>query len=256
MKFTNSPLVNHTRISPNRTNNRKNEICRITIHHIVGQCSVESLGNMFAPTSRQASSNYGIGFDGRIGMYCEEKDRSWCSSSSDNDNKAVTIECADDAFYPYKVNDVAYESLIKLCADICERNGKTKLIWIEDKNKALTYKLASNEMLLTVHRWFAATACPGDWLYERMGEIASKVTAELGAMCVMPKEEIKLPYLVKVSIKDLFIRKGPGTNYNSVGFIKPGAYTIVEEANGKGATKWGKLKSGAGWISLDFVSKL
>jgi len=63
------------------------------------------------------------------------------------------------------------------------------------------------------------------------------------------------PYLVKVSLKDLNIRKGPGTNYARTQFIPVGVYTIVEEADGKGATKWGRLKSGAGWISLDYVTK-
>ena len=63
------------------------------------------------------------------------------------------------------------------------------------------------------------------------------------------------PYTVKVSVTQLRIRSGPGTNYASKGFIKPGVYTIVEESNGPGAKRWGKLKSGAGWISLDYATK-
>ena len=91
MGFSNSPLVNYTNISPNKSVNRNHKIDTIIIHCVVGQCSVETIGNVFAPKSRQASSNYGIGPDGRIGMYVEEKDRSWCSSSASNDHRAVTI---------------------------------------------------------------------------------------------------------------------------------------------------------------------
>ena len=69
--------------------------------------------------------------------------------------------------------------------------------------------------------------------------------------------DASLPYLVKVSIPNLNIRKGPGTNYTRTGyFTGVGVFTIVEEANGEGAAKWGKLKSGMGWISLDYTSKL
>ena len=109
--MSNSALVDYTKISPNRTSPRKNKIDTITIHCVVGQCSVETLGAIFAPSSRQASSNYGIGYDGRFGMYCEEKDRSWCSSSAANDNRAITIEVASDATEPYAVNDEAYAAL-------------------------------------------------------------------------------------------------------------------------------------------------
>jgi hypothetical protein len=141
---------------------------------------VETLGNIFAPTSRQASCNYGIGPDGRVGMYVEEKNRSWCSSSNANDQRAVTIECASDTKEPYWMNDKVYSTLIKLCVDICKRNGKKKLLWLGDKNKTLNYTPKSDEMVLTVHRWFANKSCPGNWLYSRLGDLAAKVTAQLG----------------------------------------------------------------------------
>lgn len=181
MGFTNSSLVVYTKISPNKTPNRTHAIDRITPHCVVGQTSVETLGNIFAPTSAQASSNYGIGFDGKVGMYVEEKDRSWCSSSASNDHRAVTIECASDKTHPYAFKAVVYDKLIDLCVDICKRNGKTKLIWLGDKDKTLAYKPAANEMVLTVHRWFANKACPGDWMYSRMGDLAAKVTAKLNS---------------------------------------------------------------------------
>lgn len=177
--MSNSTLVSYTKISPNRNSPRNHAIDRISIHCVVGQCSVETLGNIFAPTSREASCNYGIGADGRVGMYVEEKDRSWCTSSGANDHRAVTIECASDTTHPYAVNDKAYSTLIKLCVDICKRNGKSKLLWFGDKDKTLAYTPKSDEMVLTVHRWFANKSCPGDYLYNLHGQIASEVTAQL-----------------------------------------------------------------------------
>ena len=336
MGFTNSSLVNYTRISPNRTRNRNHAIDTITIHCVVGQCSVETLGSVFAPTSRQASSNYGVGTDGRIGMYVEEKDRSWCSSSASNDHRAVTIEVASDTYAPYAVNDKAYASLINLVADICKRNGIKELKWKADKS--LIGQISKQNM--TVHRWFAATSCPGDYLYSRMGDIASKVNAKLnsgaitnstrpatpqssgstsagsikvgdvvsiaagatyyngtaipswvakkqwivkevkGDRAVIDKSvdgansinsPISTKYLsvsktadassatkafqVRVDSTCLNIRKGPGTNYARTGdFTGKGVFTIVDVKQGEGAKYgWGKLKSGAGWISLDYT---
>lgn len=177
--MSNSPLVSYTRISPNRTSPRNHSIDRITIHCVVGQVTVERLGEIFAPESRKASANYGIGKDGKIGMYAEEKDRSWCSSSRDNDHRAVTIEVASDTTHPYAVTDEAYNALLDLCADICRRNGKSKLLWMEDEWTALSYQPAADEMVMTVHRWFANKACPGQYLLDRHREIAEEVTRRL-----------------------------------------------------------------------------
>ena len=173
--MSNSPLISYAKISPNKTSPRNHDIDTITIHCVVGQCSVETIGNIFAPTSRQASSNYGIGPDGRIGMYVEEKDRSWCSSNSANDHRAITIECASDTTYPYAINDTVYDSLIKLCVDICKRNNIKQLKWKADKS-LIGQPTKQN---LTVHRWFSNTACPGDYIYNRLGDIADKVNAQL-----------------------------------------------------------------------------
>lgn len=178
--MSNSSLVNYVKLSPNHSGQRTHSVDRITPHCVVGQCSVETLGNMFSKTSREVSCQYGIGSDGRIGMYVEEKNRSWCSSSNANDQRAITIECASDATAPYAFNDTVYRKLIDLCVDICKRYGKTKLLWLGDKAKTLNYEPTSNEMVLTVHRWFANKSCPGDWMYARMGDLASKVTARLG----------------------------------------------------------------------------
>ena len=180
MAYTNSSMVSYTKLSPNHSGQRTHSIDRITPHCVVGQCSVETLGNIFLPTSKQASCNYGIGVDGKVGMYVEERNRSWCSSSNANDQRAVTIECASDTTEPYAFKDVVYNRLVELCTDICKRNGKTKLLWLGDKTKTLNYTPKSNEMVLTVHRWFAAKSCPGNWMYARMGDLAEKVTAQLG----------------------------------------------------------------------------
>ena len=184
--MSNSKLVSYTKLSPNHSGRRTHSIDRITPHCVVGQCSVETLGNIFAPASREASCNYGIGVDGRIGMYVEEKNRSWCSSSNANDQRAVTIECASDTYEPYVMNSKVYNSLVNLCTDICRRNGKNKLLWLGDKNRTLNYSPKSNEMVLTVHRWFANKSCPGNWLYTRLGDLANKVTANLQGVPVKP----------------------------------------------------------------------
>lgn len=317
MAYTNSSLVSYTKLSPNHSGQRTHSIDRITPHCVVGQCSVETLGNIFLPTSRQASCNYGIGVDGRVGMYVEEKNHSWCSSSNANDQRAITIECASDTTEPYAFKDVVYQKLITLCVDICKRNGKSKLLWLGDKDKTLGYEPKSDEMVLTVHRWFANKSCPGSWMYARMGDLAAKVTAQLGGGASEDTETeypekltegyyrvrkawsdsksqkgaykilsnakkcadanpgysvfdvngvniytsktttAEVPFLVKVSISDLNIRKGPGTDYAKTGqFTGRGVFTILEVKSGKGSTAgWGRLKSGAGWISLDYAVK-
>ena len=175
--MSNSPLVSYTKISPNKTSPRNKKIDTITIHCVVGQCSVETLGNIFAPTSRQASSNYGVGVDGRIGMYVEEKDRSWCSSNAANDHRAITIEVASDTTEPYAVNDKAFAALIDLVTDICQRNGIKKLVWSTNKEDRVNHKNGCN---MTVHRDYANKSCPGTYLYERHGQIADEVNKRLG----------------------------------------------------------------------------
>lgn len=178
MAYTNSSLVSYTKISPNRTSPRNHKIDCITIHCVVGQCSVETLGNIFYPSSRQASSNYGVGYDGRIGMYCEEKDRSWCTSSGANDHRAITIEVASDTTEPYAVNDKAYAAMLNLVTDICKRNGIKKLVWSTNKNERVNHLNGCN---MTVHRDYANKSCPGKYLYDRHGEIAAEVNKRLGA---------------------------------------------------------------------------
>lgn len=170
MVYTNSPLVDYTLISPYKGSRDGHKIDTVSIHCVVGQASVEGLGSVFQ--TKQASSNYGIGADGRIGMYVPEGERSWCTSSRANDSRAVTIECASDTKHPYAVNDKVYKTLIKLLADICKRNGIKKLVWSTDKNKRVNHLDGCN---MTVHRDYANKSCPGDYLYNRHGQIAAEV---------------------------------------------------------------------------------
>lgn len=184
MSYTNSPLANYTCLSPNHSGQRTHTIDRITPHMVVGQCTVEALGNVFLPVSRQASSNYGVGYDGRVGLYVEEKNRSWCSSSGANDQRAITIEIASDTSYPYALTDAAYASAIRLMADICKRNGKTVLLWKGSKDAALAYSdngQKSNEMLITFHKWFASTSCPGYFIESHIEDMVAQVNRILSA---------------------------------------------------------------------------
>ncbi len=209
MAYTNSSMVSYTRLSPNHSGQRTHSIDRITPHCVVGQLSAESICGCFTSPSRQASCNYGIGTDGKVSLCVEEKNRSWCSSSNANDQRAVTIECASDKTEPYAMNSRVYDSLVKLCTDICRRNGKKKLLWLGDRNKTLNYTPKPDEMVLTVHRWFANKSCPGSWLYARLGDLAAKVTAALGGSSASkPADDKKQLYRVRKTWADSKSQKG------------------------------------------------
>ena len=173
-----SKLINYTRLSPNYSA-RSGKVSKITIHHMAGDLTVEQCGAVFASSARQASANYGIGSDGRIALYVDEAFRPWTTSSRANDDVAVTIEVANSvAADPWPVSDAAYESLIRLCVDICQRNGIARLNYTGDKTGNLT-----------AHRWFAATLCPGPYLYERFPAIAAEVNKRLAAGSIYPVED-------------------------------------------------------------------
>ena len=237
--MSNSKLVNYTKISPNSSNPRKHKIDKITIHHMAGNLSVEKCGDVFAPKSRKASSNYGVGSDGRVGLYVDEANRAWTSSNAANDNRAVTIEVANDGGAPdWHVSDKALEKTIELCVDICKRNGIPRLNYTGDKSGNLT-----------MHKWFANTTCPGPYLESKFPYIAEEVNKRLGGETVRPEASA---YRVKITASLLNVRKGPGTNYRVATAVKKDeVYTIVSESNG-----WGKLKSGAGWIKLSYTKRV
>jgi LysM repeat protein len=202
--MSNSPLVDFVLISPNKTvmTNKVNK--KITIHHMAGNLTVETCGQVFQPTSRQASSNYGIGTDGRVGMYVEEKDRSWCSSSKKNDSQAITIEVANSVIGGnWNVSEKAYNKLIELCVDICKRNNIEKLIWTGDENGNLT-----------VHRFFQKTTCPGPYLLSKMPEIADEVNKRLNSNYKEPVlEDKEIIYEVKSGDTLAKIAKRYNTTY-------------------------------------------
>lgn len=175
-----SSLVEYVKISPNKTSPRDHAIDTITIHCMAGNLSIETCANVFAPSSRQASSNYGVGSDGRIGCYVDENDRSWCSSNRANDMRAITIEVANDggADTGWHVSGVAMSSLIKLVADVCKRNNIPKLVWSDSKDDRINHRNGCN---MTVHRDFKNKDCPGAYLMSQMPYIANEVNKLLGA---------------------------------------------------------------------------
>ena len=181
MKYTNSSLATYRKISPNKYSPRRHDFDRFTIHHMAWvQCTSKKCADSFASSSRQASATYCIGYDGDIAQSVDEKDAPWTSSSSDNDNRAITFEVANSKGAPnWEVSDKSYKALINLMVDICQRYGKTKVLWFGNKDKALAYEPKSNEVVMTVHQWFSATACPGPYLMSKMGDIANKVNTQL-----------------------------------------------------------------------------
>ena len=261
MGYTNSKLVSYKKISPHKTSPRNHKIDTITIHCMAGNLSVETCGNVFQ--TRQASSNYGIGSDGRIALYVDEKDRSWATSSSSNDNRAVTIEVANDggADTGWHVSDKAMKSLIELITDICKRNDIKELKWKGDKS--LIGQV--NKQNMTVHRWFANKSCPGDYLYGKHSYIAKEVNKKLKSTSsttststaeskpTTPSTGSK-EFKVKVIVSDLNVRKEPNADSKKVGCItNKGTYTITKTSG-----SWGYLKSGAGWINIStkYVQRL
>lgn len=175
--MSNSALVSYTRISPNRNSPRTQPISKITVHHMAGSLSLPQFGELVANPARQMSANYAIDKYGSIGLYCEEGDRSWCSSSPWNDHRAVTIEVANDGGAPdWHVSDKSLAALIDLCTDICRRNGMRELVYTGNQNGSLT-----------MHCYYSATACPGPYLKSRFSDIANQVTARLQPVPAVPK---------------------------------------------------------------------
>ena len=240
MSYSNSSLISYTNLTNHNSGIRTHSIDRITPHCVVGQWSAKKIADYFATTDKEASCNYGIGTNGDISLSVEEKNRSWCSSSNANDQRAITIECASDTLYPYTMNDAVYNSLIKLCSDICKRNGKTKLIWIDDKNTALGYVPKDGEMLLTVHRWFANKSCPGEWLYSRLSDLANKVTNNLEGE---PSKEETTDTLYKVQVGAYKSKANATTRVNNLKIA--GVDACIIESNGLYKVQAGSFKDKA-----------
>lgn len=168
--MSNSSLVNKRIITSHSSSRMGSKITTIIIHHMAGNLSIEQCGQVFR--TRQASTHYGIGSDGRIGQYVDEAYRAWSVANKWGDAKAVTMELANDggASTNWHVSDRAIEACINLCVDICRRNGITKLVF--------TGNLNGN---LQMHRYYMATACPGPYLASKFSYIANEVNKRLGA---------------------------------------------------------------------------
>lgn len=233
MGFTNSPLAKIVAISPNRTSPRNQPITKITVHHMAGVLSAQDFCNIVARPSREMSANYGIGYDGTIALTCPEGDRSWCSSSPWNDHRAITIEVSNSASGgDWPIGTAAYNALIDLCVDICKRNNIPKLVFTGDKNGSLTF-----------HYMFAATACPGPWMKEHAQDLCNKVNARLGSSSTTPLGLYTVSLTTGTPIYDIDTMKKTGEINAST------KYTITQEKTIDG-TKYGRLKSGAGWVIL------
>lgn len=253
--MSDSSLVQKMIESPNKST-RTGKISKIAVHCMAGNMTAESCGNFFAKSSTQASSHYGIGSDGGICQYVRERERAWCTGGTKTfcgktgaqiDQESVTIEVANCGGAPdWAVSDAAYKSLLNLVEDIATRNGIRSVSYHSDGSGTLQ-----------AHRWYAAKACPGDYLMERFPKIAQEVTARLGGNTPSSGDSggdsqgTGVPYLVEVQVDALNIRSSGAVSSPKVGCITDrGLYTILEEKDG-----WGKLKSGAGWVSLQYVTK-
>lgn len=233
--------------SSNYTQGRQgHKICKFTPHEMAGKLTGAQCARIFQNPSRDASANYCIGNDGEIVGCVDEDNRAWTSSNRNNDYQAITVEVSNSSTGGnWPVSDAAWNALIKLAVDVCQRY-----------NFRLSYDETPNGSL-TRHNMFTNTLCPGPYLQSKLPELARIVNSKLdGDNTEHIVEPLQNNYLVKVDTDILNIRNGPGTNYNITGQIKDhGTYTIVKESNGLGASKWGKLKSGNGWISLDYVKR-
>lgn len=168
-------------ISPNTSGLRTAPISKVTVHHMAGDLTVEQCGSIFKSASRQASSNYGVGSDGRIGCYLEEEYHPWTSSSYWNDDRAITLEVADYNLGDWSPSRAAYQSTVLLCADICNRYGIYP-----------TYT-GDTDGTFTEHRMYAATSCPGDWWHAKMPDFVNDVRNAMKGRFGMPIECILHP---------------------------------------------------------------
>lgn len=244
MAFTNSSLASMVSISPNRSIGRYDivngvkvapitKITKITIHHWAGVGTLETFKNIVMSPKREMSANYAIDVNGNIGLFCPESDRSWCSSSQWNDNRAITIEVSDSVYGDaggWPISDASYKALIKLCVDICKRNGIPKLEFTGDKNGSLTY-----------HYMFWSTACPGPYIKSKTQQICNDVNAQLQG----GSSSDVSGYLVSLSAGASIYDAAGGKAISKI--TSSTKYTIIEDKK-IGYITYGLLKSKAGWV--------
>lgn len=252
--MSNSKLATVHYWTNNKSSRNGTKITSIIIHHMA-TVNGTALSCYNVWKSRQGSAHYAISTNGQIGQLVDEKFRAWSAANAAADSKSVTIELANSTGAPsWKVSDKAIEACIKLCVDICQRNGIKKLTYTGNK---------SGNLLM--HCWFASTACPGPYLKTKFTYIANEVNRRLGSApgpAAKTWTDYKKPFTVRVTDSDLYIRKGPGIakygrqTVNGSQFIKPGVYTITDVKTADGYT-WGKLKSSTAasprWIALEYA---
>lgn len=275
-----SKLVSKEILSPNNST-RTGRIRRSTPHHTAGKLTAEAIAKLFVPTSRKASPSYCIGFDGDSVLSVPEDRRPWTSSSSINDNLAITFEISNSAGGPdWPISDESLNTWVDIQIDICEFYGYKGVKYVEKpanivganavENWIKTWE-DPNYLTITLHQWFAATACPGPYFMRKLPLLVKEINEIMDS--VVEPEKPKDPitptepekpnapfeeYLIRITATALNVRTGPGTNYPVAQTLRSDVnlYTIVEESDGPGVkSKWGKLKSGAGWISLDYTVK-
>lgn len=175
--MSNSNLVEYRNLTRNFSR-RNGKICKLTIHHAAGKGTAQSITDSFMPPERKASANYIIGYRGDIGQSVLEEHRAWTSRSAWNDDQAVTIEVSNSGYgEPWGITEDTYSSLIELCVDICQRNHIPMVNYTGDQNG-----------VLTEHRMFVATACPGTTIHEllRSGKISKDINDRLNLPLASP----------------------------------------------------------------------
>lgn len=289
-----SPLASYERISPNKRNPRESMIRRSTPHHIVGNLSIEaSLGlSQFITDGGSASTSYVIGSDGRLGLGVEETMRPYTTSSSINDREAITCELSNIGGAPdWRISDVAINMWMDFTVEAAKFYGFKTIKYVEKPanlgNKTENGKQVKDinavetwiktwstldDFIITVHQWYSFTVCPGPYLMRQLPWMVKEMQKRLNGMSpekfvgegsvpiinpTSPTNVNNTSYPVTISVSALNVRKGPGTNYEVVTTLvnDKNTYTIVDEVDGPGASKWCKLKSGIGWVSKDHIKK-
>lgn len=220
--MSNSSLISGTLLTNNCSRPRNHKIDRITPHYMAWYTDAKTCCESFVPAARRASANYCIGKDGEIWLNVEEKNRAWTTGSSYNDNRAITIECANymDSSRYGMLPDATWLSLVKLCVDICKRNGIARINYTGDDSGNLT-----------MHKWYQDTDCPGPWLSKNFGRLASEINAWLdGDPSPAPEPEPPTNFggTYRCRVNGLRVRSQPTICAHIVSYYNMGAIVVLD----------------------------
>lgn len=223
-----SQLIDGKLLTNNYSSPRNHVIDTITPHYMAWYTSARECCESFVPASRRASANYCIGKDGEIWLNVDEGNRAWTTGSSINDNRAITIECANymDASRYGQLPDSTWNSLVNLCVDICQRYGKEKLVYTGSKS---WNSLGSKELLLTKHKWFQETDCPGPWLDGKFGDLATQVTALISGTTPQPTPPMAFGGVYQCRVSKLNVREAPTTQSRIAAYYVYGQYVELDD---------------------------